>query len=226
MMKLINIAIDGPAGAGKSTVAKKVASALSYLYIDTGAMYRAITWKALQEKADLNNGEQLGQLLESTKIRLVPDEKGTEVFVDDEEVSAAIRQNEVTRNVSIVAAHEKVREQMVEAQRELASRKGAVLDGRDIGTAVLPDAEVKVFLTASVEERAKRRYEEEIQKGMDSKLDAVIEEIRRRDQLDSTRLISPLTKAEDAEEIDTTQLSIEKVVQQICRLVEERVRAT
>ncbi len=182
--------------------------------------------ESLQEKADLNNGEQLGQLLESTKIRLVPDEKGTEVFVDDEEVSAAIRQNEVTRNVSIVAAHEKVREQMVEAQRELASRKGAVLDGRDIGTAVLPDAEVKVFLTASVEERAKRRYEEEIQKGMDSKLDAVIEEIRRRDQLDSTRLISPLTKAEDAEEIDTTQLSIEKVVQQICRLVEERVRAT
>ncbi len=225
-MKLINIAIDGPAGAGKSTVAKKVASALSYLYIDTGAMYRAITWKALQEKADLNNGEQLGQLLENTKIRLVPDEKGTEVFVDDEEVSAAIRQNEVTRNVSIVAAHEKVREQMVEAQRELASRKGAVLDGRDIGTAVLPDAEVKVFLTASVEERAKRRYEEEIHKGMDSKLDAVIEEIRRRDQLDSTRLISPLIKAEDAEEIDTTQLSIEKVVQQICRLVEERVRAT
>lgn len=223
MDKKISIAIDGPAAAGKSTVAKIVAEKLSYIYIDTGAMYRALTYKALKMEADLEREDiLLGNLLNS-QIELLPSESGQLVFLDGEDVTNEIRYSDVTNSVSIVAKHGKVREEMVRRQQELASFGGVVMDGRDIGTQVLPSAEVKVFLLASVEERALRRHTENIQKGIASDLETLKNEIARRDKLDSEREIAPLVKAEDAVEIDTTSLSISDVVNKIMALVEERV---
>ncbi|WP_017728057.1 (d)CMP kinase [Halalkalibacterium ligniniphilum] len=218
----MNIAIDGPAGAGKSTVAKKVAKALSYLYIDTGAMYRALTYAALKKGIDLNNGRALLELLEAVSIKLEDGENDTKVYVNDEEVTASIRTDQVTKHVSLVASHREVREKMVEQQQRLASQGGAVLDGRDIGTFVLPNAELKVFLTASVEERAKRRYEENRSKGFSSDLEQLKVDIVKRDELDSNRAFAPLRKAEDAVEIDTTSLSIDEVSEAIITLAKER----
>jgi CMP/dCMP kinase len=223
MDKKISIAIDGPAAAGKSTVAKIVADRLSYLYIDTGAMYRALTYKAIQQKADLQNEAQLMEILLNTKIEFAQGKEGQLVFLDGENVTDLIRTSEVTNSVSIVAKHKKVREEMVKRQQELASGGGVVMDGRDIGTHVLPQAEVKVFLLASVEERAQRRHQENLQKGFSSNLEKLKEEIAKRDKLDSEREVAPLKKAEDAFEIDTTSLSIEQVVNKIMALAEERI---
>ncbi|WP_088102230.1 (d)CMP kinase [Halalkalibacter urbisdiaboli] len=223
MNKAINVAIDGPAGAGKSTVAKLVSERLSLLYIDTGAMYRTLTYAALKEHVDLENGQDLRQLLDRVSIKLVQEEQGTRVFLNNEDVTLAIRTAEVNHHVSQVARHEQVRKEMVMQQRQLARNGGAVLDGRDIGTCVLPDAEIKVFLTASVEERAKRRHQEQLSKGLPSNLEELKKEISRRDKLDSTREIAPLTKADDAIEIDSTSLSISEVAAIIVDLVKERV---
>ncbi|MFB4163438.1 (d)CMP kinase [Alteribacillus sp. JSM 102045] len=223
-MKKINIAIDGPAGAGKSTVAKKVASALGYIYIDTGAMYRALAWKALHSNVDIQDGKALSSLLESTNVELVYSIEGNRIFVDNQEVTDDIRSSEVTASVSAVSAHAGVREQMVKKQQNLASNKGSVLDGRDIGTTVLPHAELKIFLTASVEERAKRRHYENVEKGRSSDLQMIMEDIQLRDSKDSSRKISPLVKAADAVEIDSTSNSAEDVAERICTLAEERIR--
>ncbi|WP_175991188.1 (d)CMP kinase [Bacillus sp. Marseille-Q1617] len=220
-MKL-RIAIDGPAAAGKSTVAKIVAGKLSYLYIDTGAMYRSLTYKALKSDVDLHDQTKLTKLLETTKIDLEPSEKGQLVLLDGENVTDEIRQSEVTNSVSHVAVHSLVREEMVKRQQELASEGGVVMDGRDIGTHVIPDAEVKVFLLASVEERAQRRHEENVAKGFPSDLEKLKEEIARRDKIDSEREVAPLKKADDAIEIDTTSLSISEVVDRIMSLVERK----
>lgn len=223
MVKKISIAIDGPAAAGKSTVAKIVAKDLSYVYIDTGAMYRALTYMALEQNIDIEQEEAVFNILTKIDINLIPGENGQLVFVNDEEVTEVIRSNEVTRNVSIVAKHPKVREEMVRRQRELARGGGVVMDGRDIGTYVLPNAELKIFLKASVEERAKRRYEENLKKGFESDLENLKEEIRKRDKLDSERDVAPLKKAEDAVEIDTTSLTINEVVDQIKQLAKGRL---
>ncbi|MFZ4452257.1 (d)CMP kinase [Salibacterium aidingense] len=223
-MTKINIAIDGPAGAGKSTVAKTAASKLQYVYIDTGAMYRALAWAALNHNADIQDEAFLSSLLRRTNIELQPSEDGNRVFVNNEEVTGAIRSNEVTAAVSDVSAHAGVREQMVNKQKELAAGKGAVLDGRDIGTTVLPEAELKVYLIASVEERAKRRHLENIEKGLRSELQMMQKDIQARDEKDAGREISPLIKAEDAVEIDTTNLSIPETADRICELAEERIR--
>lgn len=153
MMNTMTIAIDGPAAAGKSTVAKKVAEKLSFIYVDTGAMYRALTWKAIQEKVSLEDEEALFSLLSRTDLNLVQSDKGQLVIVDQNDVSELIRTAEVTNQVSITAKHRKVREEMVRRQQELVKDKGVVMDGRDIGTHVLPDAEVKIFMIASVNER-------------------------------------------------------------------------
>ncbi|MGR3764852.1 (d)CMP kinase [Rossellomorea sp. NS-SX7] len=220
-MKL-RIAIDGPAAAGKSTVAKIVAGKLSYLYIDTGAMYRSLTFKALKSEVDLHDQTKLTKLLETTKIELEPSEKGQLVLLDGENVTDEIRQSEVTNSVSHVAVHSLVREEMVKRQQKLASEGGVVMDGRDIGTHVIPDAEVKVFLLASVEERAQRRHEENMSKGFPSDLEKLKEEIALRDKIDSEREVAPLKKAEDAIEIDTTSLSISEVVDRIMSLVERK----
>ncbi|MCM3713615.1 (d)CMP kinase [Halalkalibacter oceani] len=224
MDEKLKIAIDGPAGAGKSTVAKLVAEQLSFLYIDTGAMYRALTWAAIAAQIDLNDGERLRQLLDETTIRLSNEDNKLNVYLNEADVTQQIRQNDVTAHVSLVASHELVRKEMVERQRQLAQQGRAVLDGRDIGTYVLPDAQIKVFLTASVEERARRRFEEQQAKGMESSLEQLKEEIARRDNLDSTRAFAPLKKADDAVEIDSTNLSIEEVAAKIIELVKERTR--
>ncbi|WP_044749052.1 (d)CMP kinase [Bacillus alveayuensis] len=223
MEKKISIAIDGPAAAGKSTVAKMIAKDLSYVYIDTGAMYRALTYMALKKQIDLENEEELANLLSTIHIRLVLDETGQKVFVNDEDVTDVIRSNEVTSNVSVVAKHPKVRKEMVLRQRDMAHGGGVVMDGRDIGTHVLPNAELKVFLKASVDERAKRRHEENLRKGFESNLEKIKEEIRKRDKLDSERETAPLRKAKDAIEIDTTALSIEEVVEKIKKLIKGRI---
>ena len=219
MDKRISIAIDGPAAAGKSTVAKVVAKKLSYVYIDTGAMYRAITYAALEQKVDIENEEKLMEVVKNVNIEFQQGENTQLVFLNGQDVSEVIRTPDVTNRVSIVAKHRLVREEMVRRQQELAEKGGVVMDGRDIGTHVLPDAEVKIFMLASVEERAERRHLENMNKGFDSNLEQLKEDIARRDKLDSEREVSPLKKADDALELDTTSLSIEEVVQKIMGIV-------
>ena len=223
MKKKISIAIDGPAAAGKSTVAKLVAEKLSYIYIDTGAMYRALTLKALTKDVNLENAMELYTLLTQTQIQLVPEKGGQFVYLDGNDVTDKIRSQEVTNSVSIVSKHQSVREEMVSRQQRLAEGGGVVMDGRDIGTHVLPQAEVKVFLVASVEERAVRRHTENLEKGYSSDLQQLKEEIEKRDKLDSEREVAPLKKASDAVLIDTTALSIEQVVNRIVALANERI---
>lgn len=219
MDKRISIAIDGPAAAGKSTVAKVVAKELSYVYIDTGAMYRTLTYAALEQKVDIENEEKLMEVLKNVNIEFQQGENIQLVFLNGQDVTEVIRTPDVTNRVSIVAKHRLVREEMVRRQQELAKKGGVVMDGRDIGTHVLPDAEVKIFMLASVEERAERRHLENINKGFDSNLEQLKEEIAQRDKLDSEREVSPLKKADDALELDTTSLSIEEVVQKIMSIV-------
>jgi CMP/dCMP kinase len=222
MKKLLSIAIDGPAGAGKSTVAKQVAERLSFIYIDTGAMYRALTYKALSLGADLNDGIALEAVLESTQIELKKTEEGQAVYLDGRDVSEEIRSAEVTNNVSFVARQKEVRIEMVKRQQRLAESGGVVMDGRDIGTHVLPNAELKIFLIASVDERARRRYEENLAKGFDADFEQLKSEIALRDKRDSEREAAPLRKAEDAIELDTTSMTITEVVSSILNHAEER----
>ena len=221
-MKKIQIAIDGPAGAGKSTVARRVAKELGYLYIDTGAMYRALTYLALKKKINLNDGAALKRLLDQTSIQLVQTDDGQEVYVDHENVTSEIRSREVSNAVSEVATHKEVRMEMVNRQRMLAQDGGVVMDGRDIGTNVLKDATLKIYLSASVEERARRRCQELQQKGTNTDLAQVKKEIELRDRLDSERDTAPLKKARDAIEIDTTHVTVDEVTKQILSLVKER----
>ena len=224
MEKKISIAIDGPAAAGKSTIAKIVAKTLNYIYVDTGAMYRALTYKALNKKISLMNEQALFDLLMETEIQLKPSENGQLVFVDGQNVTADIRNNEVTGSVSEVAKHRLIREEMVRRQQLFAKNGGVVMDGRDIGTHVLPNAEIKIFMIASVEERAERRHQENVQKGFPSDLEQLKEEIALRDKQDSERKVAPLKKADDAFEIDTTSLSINQVADQIMSLMKERMK--
>ncbi|MGD6878206.1 (d)CMP kinase [Bacillus infantis] len=226
MIKKISIAIDGPAAAGKSTVAKIAAEKLSYIYIDTGAMYRALTYKAIEAGADLENEDKLMDILTSIQIDLLPGEQGQIILVDGENVTEVIRTAAVTNSVSIAAKHRKVREEMVRRQKAFSIGGGVVMDGRDIGTHVLPHAEVKVFLLASVDERAMRRHQENIKKGYPSDLEQLKTDIAYRDKLDSEREIAPLKKADDAVVIDTTSLAIPEVVEKIMLLAEERIGLT
>ena len=213
------IAIDGPAGAGKSTVAKIVAEKLGYTYIDTGAMYRAVAWKTLQQSSEATD-EAILRAVEGIDVRLACTDSGTRVTVDGTDVTQEIRTPEVTHIVSHVAALGPVREKMVELQRAMAADGAVVMDGRDIGTNVLPNADVKIFLTASVEERARRRYDEMKEKGYAVDFDDLKKEIASRDKQDSERAISPLRQAEDAILLDSTALSIDAVVARIMELSE------
>jgi cytidylate kinase len=206
----INVALDGPAGAGKSTVARLVAEALGFVYIDTGAMYRAVTWKVLQAGMHPDQVEQVIELASLMQIELKPGEYGQKVFVDGVEVTSAIRSDAINRNVSLIARIPQIREILVKLQKQMAASKGIVMDGRDIGTHVLPDAEVKVFLTASVRERAERRYKETVNSTMT--LEALEREIAQRDQMDEQREASPLIKAADAHLIDSTHIPLSDVV--------------
>ncbi len=221
--KGIAIAIDGPAAAGKSTVAKKIAEKLNYIYIDTGAMYRALTLKALENQVDPNDEKSLSDLLLKTEIKLIQAETNQRVLLDNKDVSEEIRNEIVTQNVSAVAKHRLIREEMVERQRGFIDETNIVMDGRDIGSHVIPNADVKIFMIASVEERALRRYKENKEKGFEADLTLLKQEIAERDRFDMQREISPLVKADDAIELDTTSLSIDQVVEEILQIIEQKV---
>lgn len=222
MKKKLQIAIDGPASAGKSTVAKLVATKLGYIYCDTGAMYRAVTYAAIQAKVALDDDQKLAELLTDLTIEFIPGQPEQRVIVNGQDATKQIRMPEVTNNVSAVAAQKSVRTDLTKRQQEIAAAGGIVMDGRDIGTTVLPTAEVKIFLIASVEQRALRRYKENIAKGINTPLAQLEEEIAQRDYKDSHREISPLTKASDAVELDTTPLSIDEVVAAIMAIIEKK----
>lgn len=210
------IAIDGPAASGKSTVAKLVARRLAYLYIDSGAMYRAVTFEWLRRIKTKSTDDfiKLEDLLSTMDIRF--EENGKKIYLNYEDVSDAIRANEVSKNVSYIASFKNVRDKLTNIQRSMASGQNVIMDGRDIGTVVFPHAEIKIFMTASAEVRAKRRLKDLQDKGENIDLDSLIKEIETRDKLDSERAISPLCKAPDAIEINTDNLSIEEVVEIIC----------
>lgn len=220
MQENIQIAIDGPAGAGKSTVAKAVAQELGLFYVDTGAMYRVIAYKALGLNISLEQEEEVSALAWSTEVQL-DHSAARRVYCDGEDVTQAIREPEISRAVSRVASYPKVRERLVELQRQEAKRGGVVMDGRDIGTHVLPDAKLKVFLTASLDERARRRWLELERSGKNLELEDVKEDMERRDRLDAERDVSPLMPAEDAVILDTTGLSVGDIVKQILDLVRD-----
>lgn len=217
MNNKINIAIDGPAAAGKSTISKRVAHQLGYIYIDTGAMYRAVTLHVL------NSGEEVIENLEEVDIRFSNDVHRS-IFLNGVDVSSEIRSPEVTANVSRISSIQNVREYLVKMQRVIAEDRGVVMDGRDIGTTVLPEAELKIYMKASPEIRAQRRLEEEQERGVDVDLSTLIQQIIRRDDLDMTREISPLKKADDAILLDTSHMSIEEVESHIIRMAEELLK--
>lgn len=223
--KPLQIAIDGPAGAGKSTVARRLADRLDFLYIDTGAMYRASTWLALQKGISLEDGPGIARLASSADIVLKPADETSEgkirVFADGQEITSAIRTNKMSDQVALVAALKEVREILVERQRELAGRESSVIDGRDIGTVVMPQAGLKIFLTASPEERAHRRLKELEAQGERPDFKDLLAAIKKRDHLDSTRAVSPLAKAFDAVEINTDQMSIDQVVDTLEKLARQ-----
>ncbi|WP_145023894.1 (d)CMP kinase [Paenibacillus sp. Y412MC10] len=210
----INIAIDGPAGAGKSTIARLVARALSYIYVDTGAMYRAVTWFMMEQGIGPEFPEKVLQLTQKMVIELIPGEDGQKVLVNGEDVTPYIRSLQVNGMVSQYSQIEGVRRHLVALQQQMALHKGIVMDGRDIGTTVLPDAEVKIFMTASVKERALRRYKE-MNDAEGLTLEQLEKDIERRDRLDAEREISPLRCADDAIVLDTTHMDISQVVDTI-----------
>nr|WP_320145832.1 (d)CMP kinase [uncultured Anaeromusa sp.] len=218
MEKKVVIAIDGPAGAGKSTVAKMVAQQLGYVYIDTGAMYRAVAWKATQVGIGAEQHEALANMLKEFHLELLPSEGAAKVIVDGVDVSEAIRRPEISRQVSIYAQQPQVRKALLSMQREMGAAGGVVMDGRDIGTAVFPQAEVKVFLTASLQERAHRRWLELQAKGESIEEAIVAAEMESRDKQDEERELAPLVQAEDAYLLDTSGLGIHDVVAEIAGL--------
>ena len=216
--KNIIIAVDGPAGAGKSTVAKKLAEMLNFLYIDTGAMYRAITYKIVKKKIDINNEKELKKLLEETSLLY----EDSILYLDGSPVGDEIRSDEFNAKVSAVSGIDQVRKSMTDLQRIIGQTTSCILDGRDIGTVVFPQADIKIFLIADVSMRAKRRYKENLSKGMDATLDEIEKSIIERDSLDSGRELAPLIKADDAIEIDTSSLSVDDVVSKILNIYSEK----
>lgn len=215
----MQIAIDGPAGSGKSTIAKLVATKLGFIYCDTGAMYRTVTLMALRAKLPLADEAAIMRHLEALTISFQPSAEGQLVFMNGEDVTLAIREPETTNNVSQVAALPAVRAELVKRQRAIAEAHDIVMDGRDIGTTVLPNAAVKIFLIASVAERAKRRFKENQARGITTPLAELETEIAERDRKDSTRATSPLRKAADAVELDSTSMTIDEEVSEILALV-------
>ena len=215
------IAIDGPAASGKSTTAKMVAKKLKMTYLDTGAMYRALTLALLRSNIDLDDYDSVCKVVDELKLDIYAQEGKIVVILDDEDVSQAIRSMPVTKNVSAVSAMKCVREAMVEIQRNIGKKTDCVVEGRDIGTVVFPDAELKIFMVADIKMRAERRLKELLEMDEKSSLQEVIWDLKRRDEKDSTRVYSPLQKANEAIEIDTSMLSIDQQVEKIINLVRE-----
>lgn len=214
-MENLVIAIDGPAGAGKSTISKLIAKNLGINYIDTGAMYRAITYKCIKEDIDVNDIQRVVDLCSRTDVDFVDNY----IYLDGQRLNEEIRTLQVSSRVSDVAKIPQVREFLLEKQREIGKRSDVILDGRDVGTHIFPDAKYKFFLNASAQERGRRRYQELIDKGQIVVLEGIIEDIKKRDYIDSTREVAPLVKADDAIEVDTTSMTIDQVVTYISDMV-------
>jgi len=223
MKENISIAIDGPAGAGKSTIAKMISKEMGIVYLDTGAMYRTVALKAIRDRISTDDRDSLSKMVSNIDISVKYVDGEQFIYLDGEDVTSKIRTPEISIGASNVAVVPEVRIKMVELQRQIALKTSVVMDGRDIGTYVLPDAKFKFFLTASVEERALRRYNEQVAKGYkDISLESVKKDIEYRDKNDSSREFAPLSKAQDAIEIDTTSLTIDEVAQKIIGIIKEK----
>ena len=216
----ISVAIDGPAAAGKSTIAKKVAEIKGYTYIDTGAMYRAYTWYCMEKGANCEDHDECIKFIDEVTIVLKPD--GT-VLCNDTDVTTEIRQPRVSANVSYIASYKEIRLFLVEQQRKMAESHSVIMDGRDIGTYVLPNADVKIFQIASVETRAVRRYDENISKGIQCTLEEIEMDVRKRDYIDSHRDFAPLKCAPDATTLDTSYMSVEEVVDAVIEIINKKI---
>ena len=221
---MINIAIDGPAGAGKSTVAKAVAKELGIIYLDTGAMYRATAYTAIKKGIDVNDEVGVSEMLKTLTMDVVYEDGAQQIIVNGFNTTPYLREHYMSKAASDISALPCVRYKLVDIQRELAKTYDLVLDGRDIGTFVLPDANCKIFLVASAEERAKRRVEENRLKGQESDFGTVLKDIKKRDYNDSHREVAPLKKADDAVELDTTTMTIPEVVEAVISLVKEKIK--
>ena len=221
--KKIAIAIDGPAGAGKSSISKVVANELSYLYIDTGAMYRGVTWAVLDSHIDVKNQKDVESLLPSLDLTLEPTANACKVFVKGQDVTDLIRQQQINENVSTIASYKGVREYLVERQQAMAAVGGVILDGRDIGSVVLPKAELKIYLTASVDARAKRRWLEVQGTSNEQSLEDIKNNVESRDEMDKNRDESPLVCVEDAIVVDSSNMTFDETVEHILHLVQERI---
>ena len=221
---MINIAIDGPAGAGKSTVAKAVAKELGIIYLDTGAMYRATAYTAIKNGIDVSDEVGVSEMLKNLTMDVVYEDGAQQIIVNGFNTTPYLREHYMSKAASDISALPCVRYKLVDIQRELAKTYDLVLDGRDIGTFVLPDANCKIFLVASAEERAKRRVEENRLKGQESDFDTVLKDIKQRDYNDSHRKVAPLKKADDAVELDTTTMTIPEVVGAVISLVKEKIK--
>lgn len=219
-----NIAIDGPAGAGKSTIARAAARSLGFLYVDTGAMYRAIALYLLRNDADVNNDNELERYLDQITIRIAYSNGEQQIILNNENVTGYLRDEKVGNMASVSSAKPKVREKLLQLQRDIAKENDVIMDGRDIGTFVLPNADVKIYLTATVEERAKRRYAELIEKGQDADLEKIAEDIRTRDYQDMNREIAPLKQADDAVLIDSSAMTIQEVMDSIVNAFQESLK--
>ena len=224
-MKKFVIAIDGPAGAGKSTVAKIIANKLNFLYVDTGAMYRVLTLKAMREKIPWDDKEKLIEMAKNTEIELSQDGEKYRVFMDGEDVSEEIRKEEVSKNTSYIASILEIRKILWEKQRNFGEKYDIVMEGRDIGTKVFPDAQIKIYLDASVEERAKRRYLQLKEMGIEEDIEKIKKEIIERDKKDKNREIAPLIKTDDYYYIDTTDLTIDQVVEKIMSIYKSKTQS-
>ena len=221
--KKIAIAIDGPAGAGKSSISKVVANELGYLYIDTGAMYRGVTWAVLDSHVNVNNQKDVESLLHSLDLTLEPTANACKVFVKGQDVTDLIRQQQINENVSTIASYKGVREYLVERQQAMAAVGGVILDGRDIGSVVLPNAELKIYLTASVDARAKRRWLEVQGTSNEQPLEDIKKNVESRDEMDKNRDESPLVCVEDAIVVDSSNMTFDETVKHILHLVQERI---
>ena len=221
--KKIAIAIDGPAGAGKSSISKVVANELGYLYIDTGAMYRGVTWAVLDSHVDVKNQKDVESLLPSLDLSLEPTVNACKVFVKGQDVTNLIRQQQINENVSTIASYKSVREYLVERQQAMAAVGGVILDGRDIGSVVLPKAELKIYLTASVDARAKRRWLEVQGTSNEQSLEDIKKNVESRDEMDKNRDESPLVCVEDAIVVDSSNMTFDETVEHILHLVQERI---
>lgn len=215
------IAIDGPAGSGKGTITKRVANKIGFLRLDTGALYRCVTLEVLRNNIDIKDVQKMVDIVRNMKVEFVTNEDINEldyVFLNNEDVTKAIRSNEVNNIISVISSIKEVREEMLEIQRNIAREKDTIMEGRDIGTVVFPNADLKIYLNADIEERARRRYKENLEKGIETTYEEVLEILKNRDKIDMEREVAPLKKADDAIEIDSTNMSIEEVVDKIVEI--------